>query len=61
MIRLDGERGTLDVLVDAAELAAREPATADLSGNQTGMGRELFAHMRQGTTAAEAGASMFFG
>ena len=57
MIRLDGERGTLDVLVDAAELAAREPATAD----QTGMGRELFAHMRQGTTAAEAGASMFFG
>ena len=61
VIRLDGERGTLDVLVDAAELAAREPATADLGGNQTGMGRELFAHMRQGTTAAEAGASMFFG
>ena len=33
IIRLDAPRGRLQVLVDAAEFAAREPATADLSAN----------------------------
>lgn len=43
IIRLDAISGTLEVLVSAAELAKREPARADLSGNEWGMGRELFA------------------
>ena len=33
IIRLDAEKGTLEVLVDAATFAAREPLRPDLSGN----------------------------
>ncbi|KQO78925.1 phosphogluconate dehydratase [Rhizobium sp. Leaf262] len=59
MIRLDAITGTIEVLVSSAELAAREPATADLSGNEWGMGRELFAPFRRGVGAADQGASVF--
>ena len=59
MIRLDGEAGTLEILVDAAELAARPPAEADLSQNQFGLGRELFAPFRSLVGAANEGASVF--
>ena len=59
MIRVDGEMGTLEVLVDAATLDAREPATPDLSGNEFGMGRELFAAFRSAVGDAENGASVF--
>jgi phosphogluconate dehydratase len=58
MIRLDAINGTLDCLVDAAEWAARTPADADLSGNQFGMGRELFHAFRQYAGTAETGASV---
>ncbi len=60
MIRLDSLTGELKVLLSDQELAMREPERADLSGNQYGMGRELFAGMRQQVTGAEQGASVLF-
>jgi phosphogluconate dehydratase len=59
VIRLDAERGTLEVMLEAAELAARAPA-ADPHAGETGYGRELFAHMRAAAQPAEFGAGVFF-
>nr|CAD6424927.1 phosphogluconate dehydratase [Rhizobium sp. Q54] len=59
MIRLDAVKGTLEVLVDAAEFSARTPASADLIHNEFGMGRELFAIFRQNAGTADNGASVF--
>jgi phosphogluconate dehydratase len=59
IIRVDGRDGTLEALVDPAEWAARTPATADLSANQHGVGRELFAVFRDAVGTADAGASIF--
>lgn len=59
MIRLDAITGTIQVLISDAELAAREPATADLSENEWGMGRELFAPFRRSVGPADHGASVF--
>ena len=50
--------GTLEVLVDAREFAARDPATADLSTTMTGTGRELFAAFRKLASRADQGASI---
>jgi phosphogluconate dehydratase len=58
VIRLDAITGTLDVLVDEAELRARPPAPRP--PEQAGFGRELFAPMRAGVGAADRGASIFF-
>jgi phosphogluconate dehydratase len=58
LVRVDGTAGTLQVLVDAAEFAAREPAQWDLEAN-VGTGRELFAFMREAFSSAEQGASAF--
>ena len=58
LIRLDAEAGTLEALVDAAEWAARPAATADLSANDHGIGRDLFARLRRGMGGAETGASL---
>ncbi|WP_338468775.1 phosphogluconate dehydratase [Azotobacter vinelandii] len=58
VIRVDGRTGTLEVLVDAAELAAREPARVP-QGAGVGCGRELFAFMRSAFSTAEQGASAF--
>ncbi|MCJ7997423.1 phosphogluconate dehydratase [Rhizobium cremeum] len=60
MIRLDAIAGTLEVLVDAAEFAARASATPDLSGNEFGLGRELFAPLRRVAGAADMGASVLY-
>ena len=60
IIRLDATHGKLDLLVDAAELAARTPAAPDLSGNAYGMGRELFAPFRAVAGPADHGASVLF-
>ncbi|MBB3936457.1 phosphogluconate dehydratase [Aureimonas phyllosphaerae] len=59
LIRLDGEAGTLEVLVDPAEFARRPNAEADLSGNEVGLGRELFAVFRRAVGTADTGASVF--
>ncbi|HNJ82564.1 MAG: phosphogluconate dehydratase [Piscinibacter sp.] len=58
-IRLDAVAGTLDALVDAAEWAARAPATigdAAAETNAHGLGRELFGGLRRNVLSAEQGA-----
>lgn len=60
-IRLDAEHGTVDVLVEAAEFAAREAATTPTTGTQYGTGRELFSVFRQAVGRADQGASVFTG
>lgn len=60
LLLVDGDTGKLDVLVDAAEFATRVPATADLSANFYGMGREMFGALRQSLTGAEQGACSLF-
>ncbi len=55
MIRLDGEAGTLEVLVDAAEFAAREPAPNTAPAGHD-MGRNLFALNRRMVGPADQGA-----
>lgn len=60
MIRVDALNGTLDVLVDAADFASRDPATADMSGNDWGIGRELFVRLRDNAGPADEGASVLY-
>lgn len=59
MIRLDAIEGTLNVLMDADEFAAREAETIDFSGNHFGMGRKLFGAFRQLAGTADEGAGVF--
>ena len=59
IVRLDAEAGTLEALVEPAEWADRPLATADLTGNDHGIGRELFASMRAAVGPADQGASIF--
>jgi phosphogluconate dehydratase len=56
VIRLDAHAGTLQLLVDAAEFAARPPAPVANSSATGGSGRELFASFRAHATDAESGA-----
>jgi phosphogluconate dehydratase len=58
IIRVDGVKGTLQVLVDADEFATRTPAKG-LLDNGIGCGRELFGFMRMAFSSAEQGASAF--
>ena len=58
VIRLDADRGALEVLVPDEELAPREP-TAGRPAAQVGTGRELFAAFRSSVGRADAGASVF--
>jgi phosphogluconate dehydratase len=57
MIRLDAERGELEILVDAQELQARP--LARIVHDQHGWGRELFAPFRAAVGAADLGATVF--
>ncbi len=59
LIRLDADKGVLQALVPDAEWAARDNEPADLSANQVGMGRELFAVFRKTIGEAEEGAATF--
>ncbi len=59
VIRVDAVKGTLEVLVDAVEFNARPLATYDLSANQTGTGRDLFAPFRALVGTADTGAHVF--
>ena len=58
VIRLDAPRGRLHVHIDAGEFAARPAVTADLSGNDYGLGRELFRMFRANAVPAELGAGV---
>ena len=59
MVMLDAVNGILKVEVDDAELEARDAPPSDIDGNELGMGRELFAGMRQTASTAETGAVTF--
>jgi phosphogluconate dehydratase len=54
-VRLDATTGTLECLVS---LEGRTPAPADLTGNGTGVGRELFAAFRANVGLATDGAAV---
>jgi phosphogluconate dehydratase len=59
LIRLDAIGGELQAKVPEADWAARAADSADLSAQQQGMGRELFAGARARTSGAEQGAMTF--
>ncbi|MVA99427.1 phosphogluconate dehydratase [Nitratireductor sp. CAU 1489] len=59
MIRVDAERGVLELFVNEAELARRPVSQPDLAANQYGLGRELFAQFRQMAARADEGAAVF--
>lgn len=59
LVRLDADKGELSILVEATEWAARERVAANLDAHQHGVGRDLFAGMRQQATTAEEGAMTF--
>ena len=59
MIRVDAVTGTLEVLVDEATFNARPLASQDLSANQFGVGRDLFAGFRALVGTADEGAHVF--
>jgi phosphogluconate dehydratase len=59
IVRLDATTGTLDVLADAVEFGARSVILPDLSANDFGIGRELFAPFRLNTNRADEGATIF--
>ncbi|GAB5378400.1 MAG: hypothetical protein AcusKO_48620 [Acuticoccus sp.] len=58
MVRVDAVAGTVEVLVDAAEFAARPPVEVDLSANEDGIGRELFGAFRAAVGSGETGAAV---
>lgn len=59
IVELDAEAGVLHLHVEEAELANREHAECDLTLSHEGMGRELFAPLRQTVGSAEEGATVF--
>ncbi len=59
ILRIDPEAGTLDIMSEG--VLDRPAATADLSANQFGVGRELFASFRSSVGSAETGATIFGG
>jgi phosphogluconate dehydratase len=58
VIRVDAQKGTLEVLANPADLAARAPTSPNLAANQFGMGRELFTMFRSNAKPAEMGAGI---
>ena len=56
MVRLDADKGTLEAV--GVDLSARAPAEADLTGNGTGVGRELFDVFRKNVGLASTGAAV---
>ena len=59
IIRIDATKGTMEVLVDPKEFGSRPLATKDMSDNEQGTGRELFAAFRNLAGRADQGASIF--
>lgn len=57
ILRVDAEEGVLDILTEG--VLDRDAAVVDLSGNNYGTGRELFANFRQNVGGADTGASIF--
>ena len=59
IILVCAETGTLEAKVESSVWHARSMATADLSPNHVGMGRELFSMYRNSVCEAEKGATTF--
>lgn len=57
VVRVDALSGDLQILTSG--VLEREPAVADLSGNEAGVGRELFQAFRASVGSADTGASVF--
>lgn len=57
ILRVDAVTGDLEILTKG--VLDRAPATADLSANQAGVGRELFTAFRASVGSADTGASVF--
>ncbi len=56
-VRVDAVKGELEMLTQG--VLDRQPATADLSANQFGVGRDLFGAFRANVGSADTGASIF--
>jgi phosphogluconate dehydratase len=56
IVRLDADKGTIEALVP--DLLSRAPATPDLTRNQHGSGRDLFAAFRAHAGPADTGAAV---
>ncbi len=56
MVRLNADEGTLEAV--GVDLSSRAPAEADLTGNGTGVGRELFDVFRKNVGLASTGAAV---
>jgi phosphogluconate dehydratase len=56
LVRLDAVAGSLTALVP--DFDSRAPVTIDLSANEFGIGRELFAAFRRGVGTADTGAAL---
>jgi phosphogluconate dehydratase len=56
IVRLDAVAGTLST--SAADFDSRTPVEVDLTANQSGLGRELFAAFRRTVGASDAGAAV---
>ncbi len=57
LVRVDAVNGELEILTEG--VLDRTPASADLTANQFGVGRELFATFRNSVGSADTGASVF--
>ncbi len=57
LLRVDAVKGELEILTPG--VLDRSPATADLSANQHGVGRDLFGAFRQNVGSADTGATIF--
>ena len=58
IIHLDARAGLLEVQLEAAALAKREPVKPEVLDATYGVGRELFTRLREGATPADEGASI---
>ncbi|MFC4671498.1 phosphogluconate dehydratase [Seohaeicola nanhaiensis] len=57
ILRVDAVEGRLDILTEG--VLDRDAVTADLSANEAGVGRELFATFRRTVGSADTGATIF--
>ncbi|MEP3333754.1 phosphogluconate dehydratase [Sedimentitalea sp.] len=57
ILRVDANTGALEILTEG--VLDRPAATADLSANEAGLGRELFANFRRAVCSADSGATIF--
>ena len=59
VIVFDAETGRLDIKVEPAEFAGREPVRFQPNESVAGLGREMFSYFRQMSGTADTGASQF--